>query len=311
MTHETYILVLCIIVYVLMVSVSVAVIVALTKMSLRLITHGAEDEQIIKEAKKERKKSGTLFETVFSAFFCVLFACAFGFSLYVNVSGETYFDGVPTLKVVNSPSMSQKLKENEYLFENELNDQFDTFDVVLTYKIPDEFALELYDIVVYEMEGILVIHRIVEIEEPNATHPEHRYFRTQGDNVSSPDRFPVLYSQMRAIYRGEKIQFVGSFINFMQSPAGWLCMILMLAVTISTPIVDSKLEKARKARYELISKQAKKNVKPTSQNVTTPLVCFYPVYHDPVSGAPILQPPFAPPNAVGQAMQPQAKEKRK
>lgn len=283
MTHETYMLIVCAIVYVMMTSVSLAVIVALTKMSLKLIRHGAEDEQIIKEKQKKRKNKGNLFDMLISVFFCVVFACVFLFSAYVGVSGNVYFEDIPTLKVVNSSSMSKKHEKNEYLFKNALNDQFDTFDVILTYKIPDEFALELYDIVVYEMEDILVVHRIVEIEEPNTEHPNERWFRTQGDNVETADRFPVHYSQMRAIYRGEKIPFVGSFINFMQSPAGWLCMILMLVATISTPIIDKKLEKAREARYALLlAKQRKASV---GQAQNAPIfgapVCLYPVYYDP------------------------------
>lgn len=287
MTHETYILILCIIVYVMMASVSLAVIVALTKMSLKLIRHGAEDEQIIKEKQKKRNKNGNFFDMLISALFCVVFACAFLFSAYVNVSGNAYFDDIPTIKVVNSSSMSKKHEKNEYLFKNNLNDQFDTFDVVLTYKIPDEFDLKLYDVVVYEMEDILVIHRIVEIEEPNAQHPNERYFRTQGDNVETADRFPVHYSQMRAIYRGERIPFVGSFINFMQSPAGWLCMILMLAATVATPIIDRKLTKARAVRYALLCEKQRKTVCGQVQNqpIVAAPVCLYPVYYDPTKVA--------------------------
>ena len=59
MTHETYMLIVCAIVYVMMASVSIAVIMALTKMSLKLIRHGAEDEQLIKEYGKKRKNKGT------------------------------------------------------------------------------------------------------------------------------------------------------------------------------------------------------------------------------------------------------------
>ena len=281
MTHETYMLIVC-------------VIVALTKMSLKLIRHGAEDEQIIKEKQKKNKKNGNLFDMLISVLFCVVFACAFLFSAYVSVSGNVYFDNIPTIKVVNSSSMSKKHEKNEYLFKNNLNDQFDTFDVVLTYKIPDEFELKLYDIVVYEMEDILVIHRIVEIEEPNAEHPNERWFRTQGDNVETADRFPVHYSQMRAIYRGEKIPFVGSFISFMQSPAGWLCMILMLAATIATPIIDKKLEKARWARYQALCKKKASAALGQAQNAPmfAAPVCLYPVYYDPTQGAYPTQSPM-------------------
>ena len=110
-------LIVCAIVYVMMASVSIAVIVALTKMSLKLIRHGAEDEQIIKEKQKKNKKNGNLFDMLISVLFCVVFACAFLFSAYVSVSGNVYFDNIPTIKVVNSSSMSKKHEKNEYLFK--------------------------------------------------------------------------------------------------------------------------------------------------------------------------------------------------
>ena len=99
----------------------------------------------------------------------------FIFSTYVNCQQNSTFDNIPTLKVVNSASMSVKHEDNKYLVENDLNDQFQTFDLILTYKLPKEEDLELYDIVVYEVDEILVIHRIVGIEEPNEQHSE-RYF---------------------------------------------------------------------------------------------------------------------------------------
>ena len=99
------------------------------------------------------------------------------------------------------------------------------------------------------------MHRIVGIEEPNTYHPNEKYFLMQGDAVGSPDRFPVLYSQMKGIYKGEKIPFIGSFILFMQSPAGWLCLLLIVGAMICTPILEKKLLNARKERFLLLSQQ--------------------------------------------------------
>lgn len=121
----------------------------------------------------------------------------------------------PPFKVVTSSSMASKFRNNTYLFENSLNDQVKRHDLLLTYAIPSEDELELYDIVIYEIDGKMVLHRIVGIEEPNEAHPGERYFLLQGDALERPDRFPVLYSQMRGIYRGERVPFVGSFILFM------------------------------------------------------------------------------------------------
>ena len=76
------------------------------------------------------------------------------------------------------------------------------------------------------------------------------YFLLQGDAVEAPDRFPVLYGQMRGIYRGNRIPFVGSFILFMQSLAGWLCVFLIVFAMIATPLLERKLQRAKDERLE-------------------------------------------------------------
>ena len=283
-----------------------ALTVKQSKMILKLLSHRLSGErdivlisQIIKEfekaQRKGRNKSGKAIDLLFSTLFCALFASIFAFSLYLNVTEFSCCETIPTFKVVNSGSMSEKNEKNEYLFENNLNDQFDTFDLILTYKLPDEFDLELYDIVVYEYDGELIAHRIVGIEEPNEKHSKVRHFLMQGDAVASPDKFPVLYSQMRGIYRGEKVPFVGSFVVFMQSPAGWLCMILVLAATVAAPIIDKKLEKERAARYAWLCKNGQAvSSQAQRKTLSAPPVYLYPVYYDPAKGLPVHNPQAAP-----------------
>jgi signal peptidase I len=145
--------------------------------------------------------------------------------------------------------MSYIHKDNTKLKELGIDDQIGTYDLVLTHHLPAEEDLELYDIVLYEKDdGMLVIHRIVEIEEPNANHPNCRYFVLQGDANKYPDRIPVYYTQMRGIYRGERIPFVGSFVMFMQSPAGWMCIILVIVASVAAPIMGRRLENKKQAR---------------------------------------------------------------
>lgn len=260
MTYDTYVFILCSIVYVLMTAISIFVVWTFTRMSIRLIRCGADDKKIIKEYVKthgKRRKKGIL-DIVVSLVFVVIFSVAFAFSLYVNVNQDAYFNNVPTLKVVNSASMAKKHEKNTYLTENNLNNQFQTFDLVLTYKAPAQEDLQLYDVVVYKIDKYYVIHRIVAIEEPNEKHPEERYFRLQGDAVESPDREWVKYSQICAIYRGEKIPFAGSFVTFLQSPAGWMCMILLVVAIVFMPLVEKKIEKEKKERLYLLGEKAMK-----------------------------------------------------
>lgn len=199
---------------------------------------------------------------------CGFLFVIFGFSVYMQVFQDSVNTDIPLYRVVLSSSMAKKYEKNEYLFDNQLDDQFDRFDLILTHKLPDEFDLEVYDIVVYEVDDMLVVHRIVEIEEPNEKHPGERYFRLQGDNVHYADKFPVKYSQMKAIYKGERIRFIGSFFAFMQSPAGYMCILLVLFGIVAIPWMEKKIEKEELKRLRFLLMQEEEQVDPEEQRAT-------------------------------------------
>lgn len=240
---DWYVFFLCLIVFILLTVTFTYLIASIVKLTIRLIRTGDEDESLIKEfeSKKRKKTSSKVLDCIVSIVLCIVLLGAFIFSLVVNIQENTYFKNIPTLKVVTSSSMATRYKNNTYLFENDLTDQVKVYDLLLTYKAPAESDLELYDIVIYEVDGKMVLHRIVGIEEPNEKHPDERYFLCQGDALERADRFPVQYSQIHGIYRGERIPFIGSFILFMQSFAGWLCILLVVFTMIATPIVEKKI----------------------------------------------------------------------
>ena len=57
---------------------------------------------------------------------------------------------------------------------------------------------------------------------------------------------------MKSIYRGEKVENVGSFIFFMQSPAGIMCIMLVVVAFIAMPIVDGMFAKKEIARVKVL-----------------------------------------------------------
>lgn len=252
--YELYVFILCFIVFTLLTVLFSYMISTITKMKLRMIRHGLEDEEITKEYPPKSRAGcmGSILTRVFSLAVCIAFCAAFGFSVYMNATEDKMANGVPSLKVVKSDSMAKKHENNTYLAENELDDQIQLFDIVVTRHLPPEEELALYDIVVYKQDETNIIHRIVGIEEPNEKHPEERHFLLQGDAVETPDWFPVRYRQMQGIYEGERIPFVGSFVMFLQSPAGWLCILLVLMATIVTPIVEKKLYYEINCRLQVI-----------------------------------------------------------
>ena len=256
---EIYALILAIIVFVLLTVLSITCIAYIFKMQSRLIKVGAEDEKLIKEYEKNKNKKASVFGKVvnytLTYLMLAIFVVVFSGSIYINCTQNAYFENVPTYRVVKTSSMAKKNEKNEYLFTNKLDNQIQAFDLILTYKVPKEEDLKLYDVVVYETDDMLIVHRIVGIEEPNEKHPNERWFLLQGDAVDAADRFPVKYEQIQGIYKSEKVPYIGSFILFMQSPAGWLCILLVAGAVIITPIIEKKIEKAKQARLLILFPQ--------------------------------------------------------
>ncbi len=251
MSHfEIYVFVLCFIVFTLLTALCTTMLAYIYRLYKRLIQLGAEDDRITTEYLKDKQSSKALkiVDKIASAALLLIVCAVFIFSLYMNATEYKSPNGIPSLKVVQSASMSYAHDKNTYIQENGLTDQIQTFDIIVTHHIPHEYELELYDIVMYEYEGEFIIHRIVAIEEPNIYHPDCRKFTLQGDAVGYPDTLPVYYSQMRGIYTGQRIPFAGSFVSFMQSPAGYLCILLVLFALVAIPIIEKSLAKEKNIR---------------------------------------------------------------
>ena len=252
---DVYVLVLCCIVYIGLATLFSILITMTTKQTIKLTRLGTEDEKIKTEYLKQKKgtKVWNVLDKVVSVVLLIAMCAVFAFSVYMNATTDKAPNGIPSLKVVKSPSMSFVHEDNTYLTENGITDQIQTFDIVVTRHLPNEYELKLYDIILYENDnGMMVIHRIVGIEEPTENHPDCRHFVLQGDANAYPDKIPVYYSQMRGIYRGERVPFVGSFVLFMQSPAGVMCILLVLIGFIAAPIMEKSIEKQKRLRLEII-----------------------------------------------------------
>ena len=252
---DIYVFILCLIVFVSLTALFSFLIYWIIRLTEQLVRSGAEDARItneyVKLQTKKQRKLPIIIDRIVSVILCCVLFVFFAFSVYVNLSGVSTSNTIPTLSVVKSGSMSFKHEKNTYLVENRLDNQFDTFDIVLTYKLPPVEELKLYDVVLYEVGGTPLIHRIVGIEAPNEKHEEY-YFLLQGDALENPDRFPVYYHQMRGIYRGEHILFLGSFVAFLQSVAGYLCILLTVFGIVAVPLVEKRVNAVKLERLKQI-----------------------------------------------------------
>ena len=57
---------------------------------------------------------------------------------------------------------------------------------------------------------------------------------------------------MVGIYEGKNIPFVGSFVLFMQSPAGYMCILLVILGVITIPLMEGKILKEKVERLRLL-----------------------------------------------------------
>lgn len=255
--YDKYVLVLCLIVFAALTAFFALLITRIVKMRLHMIKGGLADNEIENEQQEKAKQknlAARFINRVFSSLFCILVIAIFALSLGIRFSESSKVGSTPIVKVVRSGSMATKYEKNTYLDENHLTNRIQKYDLIVVNKLPKEEDLKLYDVVVYEADGYLIIHRIVGIVEPDETH-ESRQFLLQGDANQYPDRFPVYYSQMKGIYSNIRIPFIGSFVDFMHSPAGYLCFLLIVFAYILSPMLDKKEMNEFKARKTAIEVQ--------------------------------------------------------
>ena len=222
-------------------------------LTMRLIYVGYWDQELVQEYEftkppRPRSRSHGTAGKVIAAVVCGVLTVGVVFAMSLGIAEGFTTTAIPSLRVVKSDSMSEKHEDNTYLVEHNLNNQMQTFDIIVTYAPPAEEDIQLYDVIVFEKRGELVVHRVVYIAEPTE-EGDSRQFYTRGDAVKNNDTTPVEYSQIKGVYREERIPFIGSFVLFMQSPAGIICLMLAIAAMIVMPIVDDKIEEARGHRF--------------------------------------------------------------
>lgn len=256
--YNVYVLTLCIIVFVLLTAVFSALLIIIARQEIMLIGTGAEDDALLaeRESAERRKKSRALkaFNVALTTAMWVVLIAVLGFAVYAGLSDVAKVGKIPLIKSVETGSMSYAHEDNAYLERDGVTNRIQTHDLIILHALPPEDELHKYDIILYEgPDGLPVLHRIVEIKD---TKEGRRKFRTQGDAVPSMDGHAVWYKDMRGVYRGERIAGIGSFVSFMHSPAGYICIILVIVTAIAMPIFDRTLNRIKAARLAVIDAAA-------------------------------------------------------
>ena len=185
---------------------------------LEIIEYNKENKLNDKKNEKKVKIRRVISKTI-GYLSLVLVVGFFGFSLYSRFFNNNLIFGDSGLVVISSGSMSEKNSSNTYLVTNNLNNQFDTYDIIGISKYKSIDDVKLYDVIAfYGEDDVIYVHRIIEINEDKT-------LVTRGDsnNISDTNRLyegNLDFSNVIGYYNGSRVPLIGVFIIFLQSNSG-------------------------------------------------------------------------------------------
>ena len=215
------------------------------------------DSCLIEEEKKHSKRHKTwriISKTLYITSYILVFGF-FAFSLTSRILDNNMLIGDTGIVVIATGSMSKKYKENTYLEENNLNDQFSAYDIIQIKKYKENEVPSLYDVVAFKTkEGVMIVHRIIEINQPTSDSP--MTFKTKGDANKNGD-YGNLYDKLTkddivGYYTGKNVPAIGSFVIFLQSNSGIITIVSIGYCVFMFDYYRNKLEKAITDRTNLL-----------------------------------------------------------
>ena len=230
------------------------------KISIAEISKGNRDieliDKMIYENNPSVKKKQKAVEIVKNVVYYVILAIlipTFGLAIYSRIKNNVTTIGGNSVLVVASGSMSKKDPNNTYLVTNHLNNQFQTYDMIVVAKVKDVSDLKVYDVIAYRNDkGINVIHRII---EKKTSSDGEVSFVTRGDANSSSDSYNPVFKDIIGVYTNRRIRAVGVFVMFFQSYAGIVTIVSVIYTMIYISRFNQKLEEAIIDREIILNNQ--------------------------------------------------------
>ncbi len=204
------------------------------------------DIAIIEEENKKSKKKKVLKITGKVAGYSVLAVLVifFSFSLVNKFMNDKIVVGDSTMIVIASGSMSKRNEANKYLNENNLYNQFDTYDCIGITKYSSQDEVKLYDVIAFKGEdNVTYVHRIKEIKS-DGTYITRGDSNSVDDNVGGLYKTSLSYSSIIGKYNGKRVKTVGIFIVFLQSNSGIITIISIVYCMLMFDHYKNKYDRA-------------------------------------------------------------------
>ena len=153
------------------------------------------------------------------------------FLLAIFITGLTYrinndnlFIGNTTYMTILTSSMEEKNEDNDYLLTYDLNDQITQYSLIGIDKINSEDDIELYDILAYKHDDIVIVHRVVEIKENDKGET---IYRLQGDSNPSSLSYEkeLTFDDFIGKYNGYQNYGLGVTLTYIKSNIGIIAIL--------------------------------------------------------------------------------------
>ena len=201
------------------------------------------------QKEKRKRKISSAIKTALFVLFLMIVIPVFVLSLINRFANDKPILG-KTFMVVASGSMSVKHEENEYLVTNDLNDQFQRYDIIILEQVKSPSELKKYDIIAYRNdEGVNIIHRIIEVSGSG----ENVRYTTRGDANNATDEYKPEFGDVIGAYRGVRLSTVGIVVLFLQSYSGIITVVALLYCLFMIDHVSKKIETCEEKRLKQLT----------------------------------------------------------
>ena len=244
-----------------------------TSTSVDDITTGKKDIEVLEEhfyeqqpkVQKRRKVSG-FFKSLGFYLSMLIFIPAFVFSLVNRFQGNTTMINNKGIMVVSSPSMSKKHSSNDYLITNELNNQFDKYDIIILDKVKSEADIKQFDVIAFRNnKGINIIHRVKEIKVVDGITK----YVTRGDANNTTDSYEPTFKDIIGKYTNNRVKTVGIFVIFFQSYSGIITIAAVIYCLFMFDKLNNKLQDAQENRLNLLLESIEFDSDEDGSNITS------------------------------------------
>ena len=199
-----------------------------------------------KEAKGSKKIWRKVKNVLFSALIIILVPFLL-FAVYSKITNGVAMIGGKGVIAVASGSMSEKNAENSYLAN--INNQFNTYDMITLERAESPSDLQIYDVIAYVNDkGVNVIHRIVGFQNT----PEGIRYVTRGDSNNADDEYKPSFNDVLGEYTGTRIPYVGVFAMFLQSYSGIITVLAVIYCLFMIEIIGNKIYVSREKRLNFL-----------------------------------------------------------